>query len=338
MAKRDYYEILGIERSASPEEIKKTYRRLAHKHHPDRNIGDEDAENRFKEVAEAYEILSDPESREQYDHFGHNAPKQGRGFNPFTDPFEMFNSFFGGRRQRRGRDLRIEITITLEEVLIGTEKDIKYARRVQCSDCKGLGGKGSSCKICAGYGQTEQQTSGYMRIITTCSVCQGTGVTITTKCSTCNGQGSTKETREINVNIPAGVQTGNQINITGEGDVTDLRYYPGNLLCIISVEPHALFQRKGQDIQYVQGITFVEACIGTVVKIPLLGGQETDLIIPPGTQFGQSFRLKGKGLPRFSRKQQGDQFVKIHINVPKNLTKEEQQLLQQFEEKIKDRA
>jgi len=338
MSKRDYYEVLGIEKSASEEEIKKAYRRLAHQYHPDRN-SDDGAEDKFKEAAEAYEVLSDPAKKEQYDHFGHNAPQAQSGWGGFSNPFDIFNDFFGGGRRNKGRDLRIAVNITLEEVLSGTQKHLRFNRSVKCSKCNGRGGSGSSCPTCGGYGQVEQN-HGFMnmRVVTPCAACRGSGVKITKTCDTCEGQGQTKEQRNVEVKIPPGVESGNQVQVRGEGDITDPKMPPGNLLCVISVEPHPVFNRKGQDIQCTQNLSFTEACLGVKLNVPLLGGEEAELEVPAGTQFGQSFRLQGKGLPRVSRKKRGAQFVKINIEVPKNLTQEEQDILEQFDKKIKDRA
>lgn len=341
MNKRDYYDVLNISREASPSEIKKAYRKLAHKYHPDRNK-DTDAEDKFKEVSEAYEVLSDPQKREQYDRFGHSASMGGSQRWHTTSPFDLFNSFFGGgfrSRPQKGRDLRVEISITLEDVLKGSKKQITYMQHSQCSECKGIGGTGSTCPTCGGYGQVERQHSPFMRVVVTCPQCQGCRIHITKECETCEGQGETAEKRTIEVEIPPGVQTGNTIRLPKEGDKSELSLPPGDLLCRMKVEPHSVFQRKNQDIQCIQDITFTDACLGTTVEVPTLGGGKENLTIPAGTQFDQSFRIKGKGLPSVRNKSHcGDQYVKIRIAVPKKLRKDEEELLKEFDKKTKDRA
>lgn len=339
MSKRDYYKILEIDKSAAPAEIKKAYRKLAHKYHPDRNQ-DKDAESKFKEVSEAYEVLSDPQKKEQYDAFGHNAPRSSPGWGSYTNPHDMFNSFFRGREaQPKGRDLRVEINIGLEDVLSGIKKKISYMQHHRCTSCKGMGGSGKSCNQCGGYGQVEQH-SGFVRMVTTCPECQGSGIKVTKECSECKGQGEIGKKKTVTVEVPPGVRTGNHIKLARAGDITDPKFPPGDLLCRINVEPHVVFQRKDKDIQCTQEISFIDACMGTKIMIPVLGGEEEEFTIPPGTQFGQSFRIKGHGIPALSRSHRirGDQFVKIHINVPKDLTSDEQDILKSFDEKIKDRA
>ncbi len=336
MSKQDYYVTLGVAKDSSEQEIKKAYRKLAHKYHPDRN-SDPGAEDKFKEVSEAYETLSDPEKKEQYNAYGHDVPRTNHR-QAQHNPFDMFNSFFGGGfggRRPKGHDIRIALNITLEEALTGVNKTIMYTRHVMCAKCKGQGGTGSSCSKCGGYGQVEQQHA-FMRVVTTCPGCGGKGVVITNKCSNCH-QGQVEDKKEVTIKVPSGIETGNQIQSRGGGHIPNTSIDPGNLLCVITVYPHDLFSRKGQDLQCIQEISFVEACLGHSLKVPLLGGGEANLKIPAGTQFGQSFRLKGHGLPRVSKKQRGDQYVKIQINVPKNLSKKEKELLKQFGKK-KDRA
>lgn len=339
MSKRDYYEVLQITRDTSSADIKKAYRKLAHKYHPDRNSA-EDAESKFKEVSEAYEVLYDPKKKEQYDTFGHSAPRSDPGWGTGANPFDMFNSFFrSGHLRRKGRDLRIEITVSLEDVLSGTKKKIKYMKHSKCKACDGLGGTGKTCKQCGGYGKVEQR-NGFVRIVTTCPKCQGSCVEIDKECPKCKKQGEIGEKKTVTVEIPPGVRTGNHVKIDGGGDHTEDNLPPGDLLCRINIEPHNIFQRKDRDIQCTQEISFADACLGTEVMIPTLGGEDQEFVIPPGTQFGQSFRIKKMGLPAISRSHhtRGDQFVKIHISVPKSLTIEEQKDLKRFDEKIKDRA
>lgn len=340
MSKRDYYEVLQISNDAAPGEIKKAYRKLAHKHHPDRNPNDDSAESKFKEVAEAYEILSDPQKREQYDTFGHSSPRSNPGWGSYVNPFDMFDSFFRGRgNQPKGRDLRVEISIKLEDVLFGIKKEISYMQHHQCESCKGLGGTGSSCNQCGGYGQVEQR-NGFVRMVTTCPKCQGSGTTVTKKCTECEGQGEISKKKTVTIEVPPGVHTGNHIKLAGAGDITDPKFPPGDLLCRINIEPHAIFQRKDKNIQCIQEISFADACLGTKIMIPVLGGEEEEFAIPPGSQFDQSFRIKRKGVPALSRshRTRGDQFIKIHISVPKDLSSDEQDILKSFDEKIKERA
>ena len=340
MNKRDYYEVLRISNDAAPGEIKKAYRKLAHKYHPDRNP-DEDTTPQFKEVAEAYEILSDPQKREQYDAFGHNAPRSSpSGWGSYTNPFDMFNSFFRGySAQPKGRDIYESINIILEDVLSGIKKNISYMQHFRCTSCKGLGGTGSSCNQCGGYGQVEQH-SDFVRMVTICPKCQGSGINITKGCLKCKGKGEIGKKKTVTVEVPPGVRTGNHIKLAGAGDITDPKFPPGDLLCRINIEPHAVFQRKDKDIQCTQEISFTDACLGTKIMIPVLGSKEEELVVPPGTQFGQSFRIKGRGVPALSRshRTRGDQFIKIHISVPNGLTSDEQDFLKSFDEKIKDRT
>jgi len=335
MQKRDYYEILGIDRDSSLPEIKKAYRRLAHKYHPDRNK-ESDAENKFKEVSEAYEVLNSTEKRKNYDTYGHNAPQVSgwdSDWNNF-DPLDMFSSFFGGtrRRQSKGQDANVEIQITLEDVLQGIEKNVEYNRKHQCSDCKGVGGQGSNCSTCGGYGKVQQQ-SGFIQMVTTCPQCHGSKINITQRCKQCNGKGEISEKRTIVVKIPPGVYNGTKIRVTGEGHILNASALPGDLLCFIRIQPHSQFNRLEKDLQYINSITFVEACLGAILKIPTLDGKEKELRIPPGTQFGQVFRIEGHGVPELKQKKnRGDLYVKIQIEVPKNLNSEAKKTLERFDE------
>ncbi len=335
MQKRDYYEILCIEKEASQPEVKKAYRRLAHKYHPDRNQ-EGGAEDKFKEVSEAYQVLSDPQKRHNYDTFGHSS-SQTSGWVDF-DPFDIFKSTFGGfsrGKRRRGRDIRTELQVNLKDVLTGTQKDFKFERQRQCETCKGLGGHGSTCDVCGGYGQVRQQ-NGVFQMITTCPQCRGSKVKITNRCKNCKGQGSIAEHRKVTIKVPPGVQTGTQIRVTGEGDVIDASSQPGDLLCVIKVRPHSQFERSKRDLQYTSPITFTEACLGATIKVPTLDGKDKDLKIPPGTQFGQVFRVEKQGVPALrDKKNRGDLYVKVKIEVPKNLGSKEKNLLKRFDEEIR---
>lgn len=330
MQKRDYYEILGISRAASHSETKKAYRRLAHKYHPDRNR-DDGAEDKFKEVSEAYEVLSNPEKRHSYDTLGHNAP-QAAGWSNF-DPFDIFSSVLGGgfsRRSHRGRDIRTKLRINLDDVLKGTKKDFEFSRQYQCKPCQGLGGQVSNCNTCGGYGQVRQQNA-FVQVVTTCPQCKGAGVKIIHQCKICKGKGSIQKNCKVTVKVPPGVQTGTQIRVTGEGDISDASLPPGDLLCIIEVSSHSEFERSGQNLLTYCPISFAEACLGTMIKVPTLGGKEKNLKIPSGTQFGQTFCIDGQGLPALKRKNRGDLYVKVVIEVPKNLGAEEKNLLKRFD-------
>ena len=335
--KKDHYKTLGVAKNASVEEIKKAYRKLAHKHHPDRNKGSEtESEKKFKEVATAYEILSDSDKRRKYDQFGDQAFTDNSGGWTASDPFDIFNMFFGrhhrSEQQRGGQDLRTELKITLEEVLTGTKREVSYNRNVQCNKCKGIGGTGSSCNTCGGYGQVEQVHGGFFRAITTCPTCHGQKIEINKKCEECKGLGSIKDKRNVIIDIPRGIESGNQVRVRGEGEI--FNNIPGDLICLVKVEPHSVFKRNGQDIECVQNINFVQACLGAKIKIPGLDGQEIELIIPPGTQFEQHLKLEGNGLPSVKGKNRGNQYVKIHINIPKNINSETKDLLEKLAKTI----
>lgn len=334
MSKRDYYEVLDISKSSSEKDIKKAYRRLAHKYHPDRNQEDK-AEDKFKEVAEAYEVLSDPDKKAQYDQFGYSSPQHSNWGH--HDPFDTFSDFFGGfgrkPRRNRGRDLQVKVKITLEEVLEGTKKQITYLQHSKCEKCQGLGGEGQNCQQCGGYGQVEQQMS-YMRIVRTCPKCNGSRIEIINKCKTCKGQGEVGHKQTILVEIPPGVKDGNQVRIAQGGDITDENLPPGDLLCQINIKPHPIFQRNNKDIHCTQKISFVDACLGLKVKVPSLIGDEM-LTVPAGTQFGSVLCIKGQGLPSVSSSSKGSQYIHIDIEVPTNVGKKATELLREFDKKTK---
>lgn len=339
MQKQEYYEILGVNKNSSEGEIKKAYRKLAHKHHPDRNGNNNESTQKFKDVAEAYDVLSNPEKRQSYDSFGHDGLRQGGG-RQSADPFDIFNSFFGGGRPRQGKDINVQINIELEDVLNGKTQGISFMRHIQCHICKGIGGTGESCLTCGGYGKVSH-TNGFMQVTQPCRACQGSGVQIINSCKECSGQGQTQKPRSVQIDIPAGISDNVHMQLSGEGDITDLKLPPGNLLCKIRINAHKLFARKGLDLQYTQNLSFVDACLGTKIKVPTIDGELEELNIPPGTQYGQSFDIKGKGIPGMTKNRKikrGNLFVKIHIDVPKDLTKEEKTILKQFSKKIKDRA
>jgi len=343
--KRDYYEVLGIGRNATDEEIRKAFRKLAFKYHPDHNH-EAGAEGRFKEVNEAYEVLSDPDKRAAYDRFGHGGAEGffGRGFEGFDfGGFgDIFDAFFGrtttATRQapQQGADLRYRTTITLEEAAFGTEKEIKISRIENCSQCQGVGCKPGSqlsrCPNCNGTGQvrrTQQSIFGRFTNITTCSRCHGEGRIITEPCPQCRGTGKEKRQRNILVKIPAGVDDGSQIRLRGEGDAGTRGGPSGNLYIAVSVEQHELFTRDGDDIIYELPINFAQAALGAEVEVPTLDG-EVKLKVPAGSQTGKVFQLKNKGILHLHRNGRGDQLVRLLVVTPESLTEKQRQLFQEL--------
>jgi len=347
IATRDYYEILGVERNASLEEIKKSYRRLAMQHHPDRNPGDKEAEERFKEAAEAYEVLSDPEKRDIYDRYGHSGLNGAgyRGFTDFEDIFssfgDIFGDFFGGRAgrsrsrsaARAGADLRHDLQVSFLDAALGTRVEIEVERSVVCPDCGGSrcapGTSPQTCDLCGGCGQVTQ-TSGFFSIRTTCPHCRGRGSMITTPCRRCSGRGKVLTTKTLQVKIPAGVETGSRLRVRGEGEEGASGGPSGDLYVFIEVAPHELFERNGNDIHCRVSISFVQAALGGVVEAPTLRGRES-LKIPRGTQSGSRFRLRGKGIAGLRGEAGGDQVIETVVTVPTNLTRRQEELLREFE-------
>lgn len=359
MSKKDYYELLGVERGAEAPAIKSAYRKLAMKYHPDKNPGDSEAEAKFKEVSEAYEVLSDPDKRARYDQFGHAAFEQGGGpggFGGFADiDFEdlvnnMFGGFSGfggfgrggfsgGQRYAKGKNIDLAVSLTFEEAAFGKKLDIEYLRTEDCADCSGTGGaKGSSqseCSNCSGEGyvtRVSRTLFGESRQRTVCSVCKGAGKQFDKKCGTCKGHGKVKKRIKKTVNIPAGVYDGTTLQLRSEGDLGGggLR---GDLILHIQVAPHKEFFRDGNDIIYHLNISFAEAALGAEVMVPTLDGK-AKFNIPAGTDVGKKFKLRGKGVPELNGYGRGDQYVIIGISIPKSLTKEQQELLQKFEESL----
>lgn len=355
MTKKDYYEILGVQRNASPEEIKKAYRRMALKYHPDRNPGDKGSEEKFKEAAEAYSVLIDPEKRSIYDRFGHEGLR-GEGFAGFSgfdssifEDFEdILGNFFGfgfgdifGTRTRRstrvpsrGRDLALELEITLEEAAFGVAKEIKLNRLELCPTCHGSklrpGTQKSACKYCQGRGQVRYQ-QGFFTVSRTCSACRGTGEVITTPCDECGGRGRVRKKKAMSIKIPAGVDEGMRLRLAGEGEAGDPGAGRGDLYVVIRLKKHEFFQREGDNLTCEIPISFAQAALGITLEIPTLEKNEL-LQIPPGTQSGSVFRIKGKGIRGLESHRKGDLFVKIHVKTPEHLTREQKALLRKFAE------
>src|SRR5687768_15385013 len=359
MSKRDYYEILGVNKSASADEIKKAYRKVAMQHHPDRNPGDKAAEEKFKEAAEAYEILSDTDKRSQYDRFGH-AGVSGNGraghgnmediFSQFGDIFgeDIFGSFFngggrrggggGGQRARgvRGSNLRIKLKLTYEEIAKGVTKNIKVKKYVPCSTCSGSGAKdkGSvqTCGTCGGSGQVRRVTNtflGQMQTVTTCPTCNGEGTTVTVKCGTCKGDGRVYNEETVSIDIPAGVQEGMQLSINGKGNAGERGGMPGDLIILIEEESHKDLHRDGLNVAFDLHISFTDAVFGTQVEVPTIDGR-AKIKIPPGTQSGKIFRLKGKGFPAVHAYEKGDQLIHVSVWTPQHVTPEEKAMLEKL--------
>jgi molecular chaperone DnaJ len=360
MAERDYYDVLGIPRNASQAEVKKAFRQLARRYHPDVNQ-ESDASERFKEINAAYEVLNDPDKRARYDRFGHAGVNtdpnfSGFGMNGFDDLFEQFFGGFasagGGRRagaQRRGpargRDLSYELAITFEEAVTGVEKEIEITRYETCEECSGSGAAPgttpSRCPECNGTGEvrTVRQTFlGSMISVNTCPRCQGRGEVITTPCETCGGTGRMRATRRLKVTIPAGVDQGMKIRIAGEGEPGEFGGPPGNLYVVVNVKAHKYFKRRNDDILLEITINLAQAALGDRIKVPTVEEGETELVIPPGTQTGESFRLRNKGFPRLRRDGtsagRGDEWVIVQVLVPKNLTDRQRQLFEELAETL----
>ena len=364
MAKTDYYELLGVGRDATAEEMKKAYRKLAVKYHPDKNPDDASAEAKFKEISEAYEILKDPDKRAAYDRFGH-AAFQGGGAGPrpggggFTDPFDIFREVFGGGRSsgggifdeffgggmsgsasHEGADLRYDLEITLEEAANGVEKEIRYRRAVACDHCHGEGAEPGSrkvkCPTCGGSGQVSS-TRGFISFRQVCPSCGGAGVVIENKCKKCGGEGRVTETSKLKVKIPAGVDSGSRLRSAGKGEAGLQGAPAGDLYIVLHVREHDVFERHGNDLFCEIPIKFTLATLGGTLNVPTLSGKAA-LKIPSGTQSGTVFRLRGHGMPNIRGGQKGDQLVKVVIDVPKKLTPEERKALEQFAELSGDPA
>lgn len=355
MQQGDYYETLGISRTATADEIRKAYRQAAIRWHPDKNPGDPKAEQKFKEVAEAFEVLNDPERKELYDRYGHEGLK-ARGysgphftsteeiFSHFADIFEgsIFGDLFGaglgsrargGNRAAYGADLRIEVPVTLEDVATGVERTVEFRRQQPCSKCNGRGsrsGESSTCSTCNGYGQVES-VQGFFRIRRVCPRCRGEGSVISDPCSACQGEGRSPAQREITVEVPPGVHTGNQMRIRGEGDVGPRGGPSGDLLCVFRVKPHQLFQRNGDDLLCEVPVSFADAALGAKIEIPTLTGKAR-VSIPAGTQSGEVLRLRKQGLPSLEGGSPGNLLVHVIVETPRKLTPRLRELLEEMKE------
>jgi molecular chaperone DnaJ len=347
-SKRDYYEVLGVSRGADREEIKKAYRRLARQYHPDVNKSG-DAEERFKEINEAYEILSDDQKRAMYDRFGHAGTRVDAGgfddfgFGGFADIFEDFFTGFGVRTgasarrgPRRGADLRYDLTLTFEEAVFGCEKELELPRNEVCPHCKGSGAEPGTqpirCPQCNGTGEVrrvQQSILGSLVNVTTCPRCHGEGEVITTPCNECHGTREVRRTRKIEVKIPAGVDDGTQIRLAGEGEAGVHGGPPGNLYVILKVKPHRYFRRQEQDLYLDLSINIAQAVLGDEIEVPTLEGSEL-LTIPPGTQSGETFHIRGKGVPHLQRHSRGDLLVTVHVRIPTALTENQRYLFQEL--------
>ncbi len=361
MAKRDYYDVLGVPRNASEQELKTAFRKLAKDHHPDRNPGDKDAEQKFKELNEAYEVLKDPRKRAAYDRFGHAAfdggmggrggAGGGPGFGPdfassMSDIFDdLFGEFMGGRRggagpnprppgRERGSDLRYNMEITLDDAYSGKTAQIRVPTNVTCETCSGSGAKTGTkpvtCGTCGGAGKV-RASQGFFTIERTCPTCQGRGETIADPCAACNGAGRVVKERTLSVNIPPGVEDGTRIRLSGEGEAGVRGGQAGDLYIFLSIKPHELFQRDGADVFCRVPISMTTAALGGQIEVPTLDGTTSRVKVPEGTETGKQFRLKSKGMPMLRSTTTGDLYIQVDVETPKNLTRRQRELLEEFE-------
>ena len=356
--KEDYYELLGVAKTATEDELKKAYRKMAMKYHPDRNPGNKEAEESFKKVSEAYEVLNDPQKRAAYDRYGHAAFQGGAGAGPraggagggFHDPFDIFREVFGGQGggifeeffggggggggggAQRGADLRYDLEISLEEAANGVEKEVSFRKPTTCSKCHGSGAepgsKASRCPTCGGSGQVTT-SRGFFTFRQACPTCEGAGTRIDKPCTQCGGHGRVNDTTKIKVRVPSGVDTGSKLRSAGNGEAGSHGAPSGDLYIVIHVADHDVFERQGDDLFVEIPIKFTLAALGGTIQVPTLSGKAT-LKIPPGTQSGTTFRLRGKGMPNLRGGYQGDQLVRVHVEVPTAMNSEQRKKLEEF--------
>ncbi len=361
MSKRDYYDVLGLARGATADEIKKAYRKKAKELHPDRNADNPEAESQFKEANEAYEVLKDADKKAAYDRFGHAAFEGGMGGGPrpgggmgggnadfasaFSDVFDdLFGDFMGGRqggRQRaaRGADLRYNLRVTLEEAYNGLQKTIKVPTSIQCDECQGSGAEGgaepTTCPTCSGLGKV-RATQGFFTVERTCPTCSGLGQIIKNPCNSCGGAGRVQKERALSVNIPAGVETGTRIRLAGEGEAGMRGGPPGDLYIFIEVEPHKIFERDGAELHCRVPVAMTVAALGGDIEVPTIDGGRSRVKIPSGSQSGRQMRLRGKGMPALRGGASGDMFIELAVETPVNLTSKQKELLREFESLAED--
>ncbi len=345
MAKRDYYEILGVGRDAGDPEIKSAYRKMALKYHPDRNPNDAEAEERFKEAAEAYSVLSDPQKRTTYDQYGHAGLQVGAGFDPgaFGDFADIFGDFFGfgdlfgsgGRRRsqpQRGPDLRYDLEIRFEDAVFGLNTEIKFRRQENCSHCGGRGAEpgtgATTCSTCSGRGQVRYQ-QGFFSISRTCPACRGAGQVIGHPCSRCRGEGRLRVERKLKVNIPPGVDNGTSLRLAGEGEPGYNNGPPGDLYVVLKVQEHPVFERQDTHLHCTIPVNVAQAALGAEIRVPTLEGEET-VKLPPGLHTGAQFRLRGKGVPHVNGHGRGDLVLHINVVIPSRLTREQRKLFEEL--------
>ena len=354
MAKRDYYEVLGVQKGATEEEIKKAYRKIAMANHPDTHPGDKDAEERFKEASEAYEVLSDPKKKSAYDQFGF-AGVDGMGgaasggyqnvYRDFSDLFggaggfsDIFSSFFGGgstrtrssNGPRTGQSLRYDITIDFKEAAFGCKKEISFSHDEACPSCKGTGGSGRrTCPTCQGSGQVVSG-GGFFQMSQPCRACHGTGYVVDNPCSECHGSGTVRKSEKLSVNIPAGSDDGTRLTLRGKGDAGANGGPNGDLVLCVSVRPDKYFVRNGNDVYLQIPISFVQAALGDTIKVPTIDGTDVMVDIPEGTQSGKLLRLRGKGVPSLHGGQRGDMYLKVDVEIPKRLSLKEKKLMKEL--------
>jgi molecular chaperone DnaJ len=369
MAKRDYYEVLGVGRNADEKQLKQAFRKLAKQYHPDANPGDKTAEGKFKEINEAYDVLKDPQKKAAYDRFGHQAfeggmgggrgPGGGAGFGPdfnssMSDIFEdLFGDFMGGGGRGRGRggrggsgaargaDLRYNMEISLTEAFTGKTAQIRVPSSVTCEVCNGLGAKPGStpktCSTCGGQGAVRSQ-SGFFTVERTCPTCQGRGQVISDPCTACGGQGRVTKDRTLSVNIPAGVEDGTRIRLANEGEAGLRGGPPGDLYIFLSVRPHEFFQRDGADLFCKVPVSMTTAALGGEIEVPTIDGKKARVTVPEGTQTGKQFRLRGKGMPVLRSSQSGDMYIQVAVETPVNLTRRQRELLKEFEKEARNNS